>query len=227
LTIARIVLASLDVATRSTGREVRSDDTQEHRANYWARWAAGAVLAIGALLILAPAVWHLGAVAEDPFTSPRTTVRVVKTAPGGDKTVTETTSDANRSFLERSLAAGGLLLLRIGIVALSAFLAGAVVQRTLLGDFALKLGPLELPDVKRAAAASEQALKAIEERLEKQTKATESAMAVAADAAEGVARVEGALLPLVEMLSPEGARSRDAEQGAVDIHFDPDTERDA
>ena len=115
---------------------------------------------------------------------------VVKTGPGDSEVVTTTTTkEADRSLLERSLAAGGLLLVRIGVVALAAFLAGAVVQRTLLGNFALKLGPLEIPELKRAAEESERALGEIQSQLKTQTEATEEAMSVAADAADAVSSV--------------------------------------
>jgi hypothetical protein len=197
--------------------EQQANAVQERRANKWAQIAAVAVLAVGLILVLLPAIAHLRAVFEDPFASPRTTVRVVKTEPGGAQTVTETTSDTSRSFLEKSLAAGGLLLLRLGIVALAAFLAGAVVQRILLANFALKLGPLEVPDIKRAAAASEEALRAIEDRLGKQARATESAMAVAADAAQGVARLQRTLLPVAEMFALEEEPS--------DVQSEPDDEK--
>ena len=43
------------------------------------------------------------------------------------------------------------MLFRIGIVAFAAFIAGAVVQRMVLGQYALKLGVLEFGEIKDAA----------------------------------------------------------------------------
>lgn len=204
---------------RDGASQPQKDDARERGANKWARIAAVAIGAVGLVLVLLPAIGHVGAIFEDPFASPRTTVRVVKTEPGGAETVTETTSDASRTFLEKSLAAGGLLLLRLGIVALAAFLAGAVVQRILLANFALKLGPLEVPEIKRAAAASEDALRAIEDRFHEQGRATDSAMRVAAEAAEGVTRLETALATILPFDEPQ---NEDAAEGDVDVHFDVD-----
>jgi len=41
--------------------------------------------------------------------------------------------------------------LRVGIVVLAAFLAGAVAQRVLLGDYALKVGPVAVPALTAAS----------------------------------------------------------------------------
>ena len=53
-------------------------------------------------------------------------------------------------------------------------------------DSIFKLGPLELPEAKRAVAASEEALDAIQGDLASNVESTREAMTVAADAAEGV-----------------------------------------
>jgi hypothetical protein len=80
----------------------------------------------------------------------------IATSAGGPqaKEVTTSTSEANDSLVERGLSTGGLVLLRLAIVAFAAFIAGAVVQRAVLGQFGIKLGVLELGDV---AAGTEQA----------------------------------------------------------------------
>lgn len=168
----------------------------EARANRWARGAAAAVLVIGAALIVAPAVINLGEVWENPFEPASSVTTVVTEKPDGSTETKTTTGEASRSFVERSLAAGGLLLLRIGIVALAAFLAGAVVQRTILGDFAMKLGPLEVPKLAKAAEASDKALEEIKEELGRQAEATSRAMNVAAGAAEEIALFKESLQAL-------------------------------
>jgi flagellin-like hook-associated protein FlgL len=67
-----------------------------------------------------------------------TTVEAPKGSPSGKKTTT--TEASQRSFTERILGHSGIVLLQIGVILLAAFLAGAFVQRVLLGDFALKIG---------------------------------------------------------------------------------------
>jgi hypothetical protein len=105
------------------------------------------------------------------------------------------------------------LFVRLAVVALAAFLVGAVVQRAFLGDFALKMGPVELPDLRRAAAASERALAEITDELKRQADATRDAMKVAADAADGVAAIEEEnhklRLNLQELISALGPGDRD------------------
>jgi hypothetical protein len=188
----------------SRARTERTAEERERDASKWARWAAAVVLILGTAFIVAPAARHLGHIWENPFEPSQTVKRVVKTG-AGETEVTTTTGEADRSFLERSLAAGGLLLLRIGVVAFAAFLAGAVVQRTLMGDFALKLGPLEIPQLKRAADESERALGEIQSHLKTHANATEDAMNVAADAAEGVSELAAQIDMIKEALEPWAA----------------------
>jgi hypothetical protein len=71
---------------------------------------------------------------------------------------TTTTNEANDSLLERALSTGGLVLFRLAIVAFAAFIAGAVVQRAVLGRYSLKLGILELDDISAATTESVTAL---------------------------------------------------------------------
>jgi hypothetical protein len=58
--------------------------------------------------------------------------------------VTTTIEQGSRSFTERALGKSGLALLQFGVIILAAFLAAAFVQRVLIGDYALKIGPLDL-----------------------------------------------------------------------------------
>jgi hypothetical protein len=162
----------------------------EARATAWAQGAAVAVLVVGTVLVLVPAIIHLGEAWKNPFEPASSVTTVVTESPGKQVTKT-TTAEASRSFVERSLASGGLLLLRIGIIALAAFLAGAVVQRTILGVFAMKLGPLEVPELaKRTAEASDEAVEQIKGELGRQAEATQAAMTAAAGAAEAVASLK-------------------------------------
>jgi hypothetical protein len=209
------------------------NENSEAQANKWARRAAAAVLAIGAALIVAPALISLGEVWENPFEPESSVTTVVTEKPDGSTETRTTTSEASRSFVERSLAAGGLLLLRIGIVALAAFLAGAVVQRTILGDFAMKFGPVEVPALAQTAAASEKAIEEIKQELGRQADATRRAMGVAADNA-----IELALIK--ENLQELGVESEGTEQGGEQtsglettgdeeggLHLEPEQEGEA
>lgn len=143
-----------------------------------ARLAAGLVLIVGTAVVIVPAV-DLRPLRATPFESQTVVETVVTTGPEGKVARKTTTREVERSFAERGLAVGGLLLLRLGIVVLAAFLAGAVVQRTLLGEFAVKLGPIEIPEAKRTAALSERALDKVKEELARQARATAYVMSVA------------------------------------------------
>jgi hypothetical protein len=213
---------------------------REATADRAARWAAAVVLIVGLTVVVFPALLHPGELWSNPFDPSQTTLREITTLPYGTQIQKVTTSEADRSFIERALSSGGLLLARIGAVALAAFLAGAVVQRTVLANFALKMGPLELPETKRTAAASEEALEAVQGDLALQAQATKDSMRVAADAAAGVAALAednerlrealGALVALVQGVGPtdEPPLTHDdevADEGDVHVEWEPeDTE---
>jgi hypothetical protein len=171
---------------------------------------------LGLAFVVVPTLAHLGEVFTNPYVSPSTTVTEVTTQAGGEPTTKTITKEASRSFVERSLAAGGLLFLRIGVVVLAAFFAGALVQRMILGNYALKVGPVELPELARAAAASAQAVDDITAQLDKQAKATEEAMRVAAGTADGLATLHEKLEPLVELLTAERSSEESKE---ADVHL--------
>jgi hypothetical protein len=162
----------------------------ERRANAWARGVAAVVFILGVAVVLVPAALHAGDVFRaDPFKPRQTHVTVTQRTPRG-VSIVETERDADQSFVERSFAEGGLLLLRVGIVALAAFLAGAVVQRTLLSDFALKVGPVEVPELRRAAAVSDRALGDLTAALDSQAERTARTLEVAASLTERVEALE-------------------------------------
>jgi hypothetical protein len=66
-----------------------------------------------------------------------------------------TTEEGSRSFAERVLGESGLALLQVAVILLAAFLAAAFVQRVLIGDYALKIGPI---DIGAAQEGKEEAL---------------------------------------------------------------------
>jgi hypothetical protein len=65
-------------------------------------------------------------------------------------------------------------MLRIGIVVLAAFLAGAAIQRAALGEFALEVGPLKLPEVAAASKTAIGDLTAKLERIEQESTARDA-----------------------------------------------------
>jgi hypothetical protein len=131
---------------------------KDSTATKWARAAAGLVglLAVTVVLALAPA------------SSPTVTVTKTTTAPDGKVTVEKTVKPADDSALDRTLSRGGDLLVRLGLAAAAAFVAGAVVQRTLLGKFAFKAGGVELPDIEAAVTTSADALEELRASIDEQ-----------------------------------------------------------
>jgi ABC-type transporter Mla subunit MlaD len=99
------------------------------------------VFLLGLVVVVGPALWHTGSLFRDPFT-PAVEKKTVETFDaGGVKTGTEvTTGPAGGSLIERSMAAGGVLLLRLAVVAAAAYLAGALVFRTISGTFPTEIG---------------------------------------------------------------------------------------
>jgi hypothetical protein len=163
----------------------------DHRkgiADFAAAITVVGVAILSVIVIVEPARDHWGDVKnEDPFARRQVTEVVTstklkrKTNPPGQQTGIDkrfkvasrerkaTTKEADESVLERSLASGGLLLLRLGVAALAAFIAGAAVQRTIMGNYAFKAGPLEVPEL---AAASEAAVDELTALLDEQAEAT-------------------------------------------------------
>ena len=141
-----------DPEKKATASSTASVETQRklaaarHRSNIAARVAA-VVVALAALGIV------LGLPAGQQRES---TVTVTETrqdvqagpSPGMTITnteVTETPASDTSAFGQLLASPGAKLLLNVGLVALAAFLAGAVVQRVWLGEFGITVGPVEIP----------------------------------------------------------------------------------
>jgi len=107
-------------------------------ADWSACGLAVAILAFGGLIVIKPALDNWDEVYRgDPF-APGTTTQIVQKTAGEkvDRTRT-TTTEASSSFPERLLGDAGTLLFRLLLVALTAFLAAAVLHRALLGEYGL------------------------------------------------------------------------------------------
>ncbi len=100
---------------------------------------AVAILVLGGLVVIKPAVDHWDDLYRgDPFEAGTTTQIVQKTSGKKvDRTRTTVTEDAS-SFPERLLGDSGVLLIRLALVALAAYLAAALLQRAILGEYGLR-----------------------------------------------------------------------------------------
>jgi DNA-binding XRE family transcriptional regulator len=110
-----------------------------------ADWSAGvlavAVLALGGLIVVKPAIDNWDELYRaDPFATQITTERVDRDRAGKRTETKVTTRWASDSFVERGLGNSGLLLVRVALVALAAFLVAAVLHRALLGSYGLRSG---------------------------------------------------------------------------------------
>jgi DNA-binding XRE family transcriptional regulator len=112
------------------------------------------VLVLGGLVVIKPALDHWDDLYRgDPFEAGRTTQIVQKRSGEVDRTRT-TTRESASSFPERLLGDSGVLLLRLALVALVAFLAAAVLQRAILGSLGLRPATRPAPASRAGAAAN-------------------------------------------------------------------------
>jgi hypothetical protein len=107
-------------------------------------WAVGAVVLLaGILLIVAPAIRHAGPLFDNPFVGQLQQRTVETLDANGVRTGTVITTEPAGSWLDRSLGVGGILLVKIAIAAVLAFLAAALFHRAATGSFPSKVGPME------------------------------------------------------------------------------------
>lgn len=165
--------------------------TTEHTADGWAKFAAAVIGLIGLTVVVWPT---LRAIDLDVASSDiDVTTKVIENEAG--KTVETTTTPSNPNVLERALGEGGLFLVRLGITFGAAFVAGAVVQRTLLADFAFKAGGVELP-ARKVAEESADAIEALQRQVGQ---------------VEQLRHVLNEILEIVDALPPPSASGPDRE----------------
>jgi DNA-binding XRE family transcriptional regulator len=94
------------------------------------------------LVVVKPAVDHWNDLYRgDPYRA-GTKTETTRTKSAGQAGVrTTVTKNEPAWFGERALGKGGLLILRLAVVALTAFLAAAVLQRIILGNYGLRARP--------------------------------------------------------------------------------------
>jgi DNA-binding XRE family transcriptional regulator len=108
------------------------------------------ILVLGGLIVVKPAVDQWDELYRgDPFKE-GTTTQIVQETSGKkvDRTRT-TTTEASSSFPERLLGDSGVLLVRLILVALAAFLAAAILHRALLGNYGLRATAPAVPASER------------------------------------------------------------------------------
>jgi DNA-binding XRE family transcriptional regulator len=111
-----------------------------------ADWSACAlavtILAAGGLVVIKPAVDHWDDLYRgDPFKAGTTSQIVQETAGKRVDRTRTTTTEQSSSFPERLLGDSGVLLARLVLLALAAFLAAAVLHRAILGHYGLRAPP--------------------------------------------------------------------------------------
>jgi hypothetical protein len=136
-----------------------------------------------------------------------TTVDEPRGNPSDKKTTT--TEVSPKSFTERMLGDGGLVLVQIGILLLAAFLAAAFTQRLLVGDFALKLGFIELSALQEGAEENVKDLTAKVADLTK-TSATKEDLKGVAEDLKGIAQAVSSGLTTIQ-IAIDDLRDRVAE----------------
>lgn len=101
----------------------------------------------GLVVVVGPALWHAGSLFRDPFIGAQER-RTVETFGADGRLVGRevTTSPSGGSLVERSLGAGGVLLLRLAVASVAAYLAGALVYRTMSGTFPSEIGGVKFAE---------------------------------------------------------------------------------
>lgn len=97
------------------------------------------VLVLGGLVVVKPAIDNWDDLYRgDPFSAGRTTQVVQIKQAGKPAQTTITRKEASSSGVERALGKSGLLLLRVALVGIAAFLVAATLQRAILGNYSLR-----------------------------------------------------------------------------------------
>jgi hypothetical protein len=134
---------------------MRDSVDQRERATLLAQGVAALILVAGITLVGLD-VHRSGLTPVGPAETTTTTKdnkETRATAKGPEATERhEVTTALKETTLERALGPPGLLFVRSLLVLLVSFFAGAAVQRVLLGEFSLKLGPVEVPPLPPAPA---------------------------------------------------------------------------
>lgn len=132
---------------------------RQRKGNLAASWTVLGIVVIGWVLVAAPVVGHWDELWRDPFGPPPKVTTVEALDAKGSVIGTErTTEPASGSVIELALAPGGLVLVRLALVVVAAFVAGAIVKNVVLGRYPSKLAGVELdPLTDKVEATARQA----------------------------------------------------------------------
>jgi len=110
-------------------------------------------------------------------TKTRTTWTTRTAAPAVPQSTETTTVDGGQSFIERMLGDNGVVFLQIGVVLLAAFIAGAAIQRVLVGQYGgLKAGSFEIAELANLSDETVEKLQAALAALQQDSSAQLGAM---------------------------------------------------
>jgi hypothetical protein len=88
--------------------------------------------------------------------------RTVETQPGKSaqpQEVTTTRQEGERTFLERVLGDVGIVVLQLGVVILAAFVGAALVQRIIVGEYAVEIGSFKLSQLANTSLTALESLR--------------------------------------------------------------------
>jgi hypothetical protein len=155
-----------------------------------------------------------GATGRTTTTVTETTAATTQRGAATTETTT-TTKEASDSLLERALSTGGLVLFRVAIVAFAAFIAGAVVQRAILGKYALKLGVLELGELQEGTDTAVTALQTAVKELGDTVKTLGETAKTLGDKTNALGETTNALVDQEKTLSRRVAQQAAASKKAI------------
>lgn len=188
---------------RSQTPRAGGDRSRTETANRAARRTVWAVGTLGFLLVAVPAVRHWRGLWADPFEN-GVKVTTVEYFDASHKVVAtqRTTAPDSASVVEKALASGGLVLLRLALVAAAAFVAGAIVKNTMLGNYPIKVAGVELDQLTdKAEETARDAKESVERLADLMQRLFEEA---ATQSADTVARVKEELQAEIDALRAGG-----------------------
>lgn len=156
------------------------------------RTAANIAAGVTVLLVLGVGVIWVVPAPSNPSTAGQTVTDTTKTTTGPQGTAVEqthVTTTSAPSIWERYLAEGRLeIVVRLAFILLAAFLAAAMVQKVVLGQYAITLPFVTIPGISEAVASSAKGLDDLQKTVSKQSDDVKYALREAASALEASAQ---------------------------------------
>jgi len=156
------------------------------------RRAANLGASVTLVIVLGVGVIWVVPTPSNPSTAGQTVTDTTKTTTGPQGTVVEKTHvtvTSAPSIWERYLAEGRLeVIVRLAFVLLAAYLAAAMVQKVILGQYAITLPFVTIPDISEAVASSAKGIDDLQKTVSKQSDDLKYALQEAALALEASAQ---------------------------------------